>query len=423
LIALACGDICRTKISDRVHVWSEPALKEACLYEFAETDLQLQAVEFICKFPYIWKNYDVMVLPPAFPYGGMENPQLTFLNSCLITGDRSLMDVTVHEQTHSWFGNLVTNGNWSAFWLNEGFTMYVERLSIGRLHGEKFRHFHHFLGYGELIKACNSLPEPLTKLHPNLKGMDPDDAFSRIPYEKGCLFLLYLESKVGGRDNMIECLRQYVETFAYHSVTEDDFIGHFKKTFPDVGLEVDWNEWLYGSGLPKWNPSTYLDNEIMKLCEDLAGHWLKDVVAFNERTKEKDLSGWSATQIMVFLDLLQNSKKLLSAGLLKKLDATYDFSASKNVEIQIRWIQLNVCNNHINDLILTLADHFASNNGRGIYIKTLYQNLLDLAKKNPTILEMNWVTTLYAKNQNFYHSVVRRVLDPLFTSISVTSKK
>lgn len=144
-------------------------------------------------------NYDLLILPGAFPYGGMENPCLTFLSSSLIAGDRSLADVVVHEISHSWCGNLVTNSSWSDFWLNEGFTMYLERRILGELEGEPYRHLHALVGYGELVKTVNDLKDhpEYTKLRPNLVGEDPDDSFSRIPYEKGFLFLFYLETQVG----------------------------------------------------------------------------------------------------------------------------------------------------------------------------------------------------------------------------------
>jgi leukotriene-A4 hydrolase len=177
LIALACGALERGQIGPRSYVWCERELMDASKHEFSETEDFLKAAEKICGMEYLWGSYDLLVLPGAFPYGGMENPSLTFVNSSLITGNKELTDVIAHEITHSWSGNLVTNSSWPDFWLNEGFTMYIERLILREIAenkekgtGNQVRDFCACLGYGELISTVKSLKdEPeLTRLAPGM---------------------------------------------------------------------------------------------------------------------------------------------------------------------------------------------------------------------------------------------------------------
>jgi leukotriene-A4 hydrolase len=171
---------------------------DAGAYEFAETETFLKIGEDLLG-PYVWGRYDVLLLPPSFPYGGMENPCLTFVTPTLLAGDRSNADVIAHEIAHSWTGNLVTNKTWEHFWLNEGFTVFIERKIYGRIYDEKTRHFKAIGGWKALLESVNTFgaDSPLTALVPDLKGIDPDDAFSSVPYEKGFNFLFYLETLVG----------------------------------------------------------------------------------------------------------------------------------------------------------------------------------------------------------------------------------
>jgi len=191
LIAVAVGELRGLDISDRCRVWAEPSVVESARHEFEGTEEFLRTAEEVAG-EYVWGRYDLLVLPPSFPYGGMENPCLTFVTPTLLAGDRSLVNVVAHEIAHSWTGNLVTNGSWEHFWLNEGFTVLLERKIIGRLRGEPARQFQAssgFLGLAEAVKLFGE-DHNYTRLVPDLSdGADPDDAFSRVPYEKGSYFL------------------------------------------------------------------------------------------------------------------------------------------------------------------------------------------------------------------------------------------
>lgn len=205
LIAFVCGSLVSAKVGPRSSVWCEKNLLERSVHEFsADTENYIVNGEKVTGVTYDWGPYDMVVLPAAFPYGGMENPQLTFLSSSLLAGDRSLTNVVCHEIMHSWAGNYVTNAQWCDFWLNEGFDVYLERQVLGEVHshGEAYRHFEILSGYNDLVKTVHSMDQgghpQLTRLTPPLVGMDPDEAFSKIPYEKGSLFLFFLERLIHG---------------------------------------------------------------------------------------------------------------------------------------------------------------------------------------------------------------------------------
>jgi leukotriene-A4 hydrolase len=199
LIAIVAGAIENKRIGPRSVVWAEKDLLETAAFDFADTEKMLQVGENLFG-EYVWGVYDILVLPPSFPFGGMENPCLTFVTPTLLTGDKSMANVIAHEICHSWFGNLVCTRTFEYFWLNEGFTVFAERKILGALHGEKFRQFCHIGGITSLTEDVKSygMDHPLTKLVPNLDLCSPEDSFSRVPYDKGSTFLYYLEEKVGG---------------------------------------------------------------------------------------------------------------------------------------------------------------------------------------------------------------------------------
>ena len=206
----------------------------------------------------------------------MENPCLTFVTPTLLSGDKSLAGVIAHEIAHSWTGNLVTNSTFEHFWLNEGFTVFTERKIKGRIYGEPARHFTANLRWKELVETVEQdygVEHPYTCLVPSLVGVDPDDAFSRVPYEKGSTFLWYLEELVGGADKMEPFLKSYYKKFAYKSIDSLQFKDYFLDYFNSnhkVG-EIDWDTWLYSPGMPPYKPS--FDDSLAKACWELAGRW------------------------------------------------------------------------------------------------------------------------------------------------------
>ena len=282
LLALAIGDLRSRDISPRCRVWAEPHLIERAAEEFAETELFLKTAESIAG-PYVWGRYDLLVLPGSFPYGGMENPCLTFLSPSLVVGDKSLVDVVAHEIAHSWSGNLVTNANWAAFWLNEGTTMFLERKITGLIRGESYRQFDACLGLTELRKDVEQFgcKHPATALTPDLTNLDPDDAYSRVPYEKGHTFLYFLEGIVNqssGENLFNRWLKSYFAKFAGQSVTVKDWLDYFLaffKSYPDAYAalqKVDFEKWMYNPGMPDPVPS--YDESMCACCRLLADQYI-----------------------------------------------------------------------------------------------------------------------------------------------------
>lgn len=256
LLAIAVGDLYSKRVGKRSHVWAEKSVVDEAAEEFSDTEAFIETAEAICG-PYLWKVYDLLVMPKSFPFGGMENPCLTFLTPTIIAGDKSLVDVVAHEISHSWTGNLVTNANFEHFWLNEGFTVFVEQKIIGRLRGSQYRDFHALHGLSELKDTINNQlkDEPeLTKLVVDLSNVGPDDAFSTVPYMKGSTFLRYLEELFGGAEIFEPFLKKYLDKFKYQSILTKDFqryvYEYFYDKIPDKLEQVDWDKWLYSEGMP-----------------------------------------------------------------------------------------------------------------------------------------------------------------------------
>lgn len=250
----------RREISDRCAVWAEPSLVDKAQWEFEDTEKMLTTAEELMG-NYVWTRYDLVVLPPSFPFGGMENPCLTFVTPTLIAGDRSLTNVIAHEIAHSWTGNLVTNGNWEHFWLNEGFTVFCERKIMGRLYEESLRQFENITGWEDRMMPAifDTFGEVhnYTRLIPDLTGVDPDDAFSTIPYEKGSAFLLYIEQQLNVGERYEQFFRDYLAKFAQKSILTNDWKDYLYGQMSDkkeVLDRIDWKSWMHNPGVPPNKP-------------------------------------------------------------------------------------------------------------------------------------------------------------------------
>ncbi|GAB6032774.1 Leukotriene A-4 hydrolase [Chamberlinius hualienensis] len=372
LIAIVVGALENRKISDRINVWSEKEMVDKAAYEFAEAETMLTTAEKLVG-PYIWGRYDILVLPPSFPYGGMENPCLTFVTPTVLAGDRSLADVIAHEISHSWTGNLVTNVDFEHFWLNEGFTVYLERLIDGEMFGEKQRQFKSIGGWKTLLDEIKIQGEtgPFTKLVVDLKGNDPDDAFSSIPYEKGYSFLYYLEQLVGGRDIFIQFLRSYIEKYKHQSIDTCTWKKYFLEYFSDKGITVDFDTWLYKPGLPPVTPS--YDQTMEQACIDLALRWTaaKEPSDFEQFSIE-DIRQLVAPQIQEFLTLLvqQESLPILNLEFMEKI---YKLNSVVNSEIRVQWLRLGLQSKW--KVAIPLALNFVVEQGRMKFLKPLYRAL------------------------------------------------
>lgn len=262
LIAIVGGTLSFRSLAPRVGVWAEPTMIDRAEWEFKEDANRFLIAAEDTISPYSWSRYDCVVLPPSFPYGGMENANLTTLTPSLIAGDRSQTDVLLHELAHSWSGNLTSCGNWASFWLNEGINVWIERLLLQVVHGPEEgpaqRGFSYIIGAKALTDALEQFKDipRFQRLVPVFKeGEDPDDCFSSIPYEKGSNFILHLEQTVGGLDVFLPFIRSHFRTFYDRSVTTEEWKQHlfdFYKGSPEITKKleaVDWDGWLHGEGL------------------------------------------------------------------------------------------------------------------------------------------------------------------------------
>jgi len=393
LVAFAIGALESREVGPRSHVWSEAEFVEKAAFDFSETETMLKTAEELCG-PYVWGIYDILVLPPSFAYGGMENPCLTFATPTLLTGDKSNADVIAHEIAHSWTGNLVTNNTFEHFWLNEGFTVFTERKIKGRMRGEAVRHFTANLRWKELEETVNKVfspTHPYTKLVPDLAGVDPDDAFSRIPYEKGSTFLWYLEETVGGAAQFEPFLKAYYKEFAYKSIDTDTFKSYFLAHFAGVLAvsTIDWDTWLHQPGMPPYKPK--FDTSLAEVCWKLAEQWQVWDTTSDCPFKGSEMQALSPTQVQEFLATLLAGPEM-SAAKIDKLDMLYGFSKSSNCEILFLCLRLGLKSRWKPVVAATFA--FLGTMGRGKFVRPLYRDLAGWGEKREEAV------TFFLQNKN-----------------------
>lgn len=387
LIAVVVGALECRKISERIDVWSEKEIVDKAAFEFSEAETMLKTAEDIVG-PYIWNRYDILVLPPSFAFGGMENPCLTFVTPTLLAGDRSQANVIAHEISHSWTGNLVTNRSFEHFWLNEGFTVFLERKIVGRMFGEAHRQFVSIGGWKDLADIVKTLGEqhPFTKLVVDLKGVDPDDAFSSVPYEKGYAFLYYLEQLLGGQQIFETFLRSYINEYKYKSIDTDTWkmflIKYFKNEKNAELSKIDWNAWLYQPGMP---PETlHYDTALEDACHHLCLKWIEANSSELDQFSAQDLSKMSSLQIQEFLTLLLENETL-PLNKIELIAKLYNFNSTKNSEIRFRWLRLCL-QSHWKEII-PLAIEFAVEQGRMKYVRPIYRALYAWEESRPVAIQ------------------------------------
>ena len=387
LFAFAVGDLASKDLSPRSRVWAEPAQLEAAAWEFEHVEAHLRAAEELFG-PYDWDRFDLLVMPPSFPYGGMENPRLTFLTPSLLAGDRSLVNVVAHELAHSWTGNLVTNANAEHFWLNEGFTVFAERRILEALEGPEMAALHAAVGYQRLQQAFAQHAErpELTKLRPHLVGVDPDDAFSAVPYEKGYFFLKALEA-AAGRAAFDTLLARWLGTYRFGAATTDDFLALVERESPGLLEKVDAKAWIDAPGLPATFRAP--DSARLRAVLDLAG-----------RVPEVDTTkAWSATEWVLYLEAMPRPSPL---AVCKELDETYALTAARNPEVLVSWLTL-ACESGYTS-VLPRVEELLGQTGRMKYLKPLYRALAGRDETKPL------AQSLFAKLQGQYHPIAQQVV-------------
>lgn len=388
LFAFAVGDLTSKDLSPRCRVWAEPAQVEAAAYEFADVEAMIGAAEALFG-PYDWERFDILAMPPSFPYGGMENPRLTFLTPTVIAGDRSLVSVVAHELAHSWTGNLVTNANAEHFWLNEGFTMYAERRIIEALDGVEMASLHAALGRRELDESIERFKDrpAMTRLRVDMTGIDPDDAYSLIPYEKGYFFLCAIEAAVG-RPAFEQWLRQYLTTFRFGAITTDDFIANIERGLPGALAKVNAMTWIDGEGVPA--AATPPRSQRLDAIEHLHGA---------APTKEA-AARWTATEWQLYLETVPRPAK---SAALAELDDQFHLTSSTNYDVLVSWLTLCLQSGH--HAVLARVDEVLASVGRMKYLRPLYTAL---AKDATTRTR---AAATFERLRAGYHPIARQMVE------------
>ncbi|MAB78298.1 MAG: aminopeptidase [Planctomycetes bacterium] len=395
LIALACGELASRNVSERCAIWAEPSVVDRAQAEFEDTEAMIASAERLFG-PYRWGRYDVIILPPAFPYGGMENPLLTFATPTVIAGDKSLVSLIAHELAHSWSGNLVTNATWRDFWLNEGFTVYFERRIMEEVFGHERAQMEMLLARDDLEREIGSSEPWATVLHIDLDERHPDDGFSSIPYEKGALFVGRLE-ELFGRNAIDQFLTSWFDSHAFQSVRTTDFEAFLRAELfavnPGRAAEIDLDLWLRQPGLPGDAPRA--ESKALTQVEHELDLWRAGLPA-----DELSTDGWVTQQWEHFLAHMPED---LDAGRMADLDAAFAFTRSGNSEILCAWLVLSIRHGYV--AAETALEEFLMTVGRRKFLQPLYEELV----KSDTGLRQ--ARAIYAKARSRYHAVSTGTID------------
>jgi leukotriene-A4 hydrolase len=407
LIAIVVADLEARDISERCRVWSEPSVVDKALHEFSETEQFLRAAEDITGQDYVWKRYDLVCLAPSFPYGGMENPCLTFVTPTLLAGDRSLAGVVAHEIAHSWTGNLVTNATWEHFWLNEGWTRWLERKIKARTSGKGrlLEDFDLATSQRNLTGAVKHFTEigqgALTALVPPIEGVDPDDAFSLVPYEKGSSLIHLLERTVG-EAKFSTFVKAYIREFRFTTVTTAQFRAFVRRELGAVST-IDWCQWFHAPGdLPQ---ALALNESLGEKAVALARQWLK-----NGCGDFTTLEGWTTDEKVAFLDALGaggddgRTQSAVSLQVLDAIDDAYSLTMDANAEIRSRWCKLLLSAGAPRGV--ALAVDFVTCQGRMKFVRPLYRALRD----SPCAGAKETAISTFVENADFYHPICRKMV-------------
>jgi aminopeptidase N len=401
LIALAIGDLAFTPLGQRTGVYTEPSVMKKTAYELVDVEKMVEAAESLYG-PYAWGRYDLLVLPPSFPFGGMENPRLTFATPTIIAGDRSLVSLVAHELAHSWSGNLVNNATWSDFWLNEGFTDYFENRIMEKLYGKPRADMLADLGWSSLQDAIKDAGGPTgadTKLHLDLTGRDPDDGMTDIAYEKGATFLRTIEKAVG-RERWDAYLKDYFARHAFQSQTTAGFVADLRanliKGDPKLEAAIGIDQWVYGVGLPA--NAVHVQSAAFPTVDALAAAYDKGGPAPTAKWK-----AWSTPERTRFVSSLPRA---LSSERLATLDKAFDLSAQGNSEIRFVWLELAVANRY--DPAVPSLEAFLTDQGRRKFVAPLFKDLMAQGDWGQPIAKR-----LYAKTRPLYHAVTRQTVDTI----------
>lgn len=403
LMALAVGHVEFRAIGDRAGVYAVPELIDAAEYEFQEMDDMLIAAEELYG-KYVWDRYDLLILPPAFPFGGMENPRLTFATPTIIAGDRSLVALVAHELAHSWSGNLVTNSTWDDFWLNEGFTVYFEQRIMESVYGRETSEMlaklsrQGLLEEEEDIRINKNLPND-TKLKLDLEGRNPDDGLTAIPYDKGYFFLRLIEETVG-REKWDAFLLEYFTVHSFQVMDTDRFLLYLTENLLTEEFEnaVNIDDWVFGVGIPENIPTVNSDR--MAQVDDFVNKWNASEIASTDIPWES----WVYQERNRFVGGVADD---CGVEKMAELDAAFGIGQSGNNEVLFSWLEKSIRNNYTE--AYPRLEKFLIEVGRRKFLTPLYR-----AMKETNQMEM--AQDIYGKARGNYHAVATMTMDELLDS-------
>ncbi len=399
LMAIAAGDLVFKPISPRAGVWAEPATVDRAVTEFEDTEKMIAVTESLYG-PYRWERYDLLILPPSFPFGGMENPRLSFITPTVIAGDKSLVSLIAHELAHSWSGNLVTNASWKDMWLNEGFTSYVENRIVEALYGKERADM-------EFVNSRNGLKAELAEIPaeqqvlmlPARTGSDPEDALGSIAYDKGAWFLQFLEQRYG-RETFDPFLRSWFDRHGFQSVSTEQFVAFLRAELmakkPGAVTDAELSAWLSSPGIPAFAPQTAAPR--FDAVDAARESWVK------RRTAARDLktSAWTTQEWVYFLEGLPAT---LNPERLVELDQTFRFTGTTNGEIAQRWYPLSVRSEYFE--ARPAMSLFLRKIGRRKLIMPTYEALAQTADG------LAFATQIYAMAKPGYHPITSASVEAL----------
>jgi aminopeptidase N len=398
LMALAVGDVEFRSLGERCGIYAIPSLADTSAWEFAETEQMLESAEALYG-PYAWGRYDLLILPPAFPFGGMENPRLTFATPTIIAGDRSLTALVAHEMAHSWSGNLVTNATWNDFWLNEGFTVYFEQRIMEAVYGKEISEMLVALSYQGLLEEAAEIashnPED-THLKLKLEGRDPDEGMSAIAYDKGYFFLRLIEETIG-RARWDAFVKGYFEKYAFGIMDTETFLEYLKANLlsAEEQQKVNIEAWVYGAGIPENCP--VVKSARISRVDSLMQEWKADRIA----TEALPWKEWKYQEQYRFLS---NMPAEGGAKHLEALDAAFAVGSTGNNEVLFAWLLKAVQSDYTP--AYPRLESFLVNVGRRKFLTPLYKAMKETGKET---LAME----IYRKARPNYHSVAKGTMDEL----------
>lgn len=398
LIAIAAGDLQFKAMSEQTGVYAEPYILNASAEEFASTQAMIDATEQLYG-DYRWGRYDLLILPPSFPFGGMENPVLSFITPTVVAGDGSLVNLIAHELAHSWSGNLVTNASWRDLWLNEGFTSYVENRIMEQVFGTDRAIMEQALSVQDLKQELAELSANDSILHIDLHGRDPDDAFSGVPYTKGQLFLIYLEQKFG-RDKFDPFVKQYFDDHAFQSLDTERFISYLHtnllQKYPGIVSLDEAKTWIYQPGLPQGTPEPQSD--AFSQVQQHASNWLSG----NTELKLLPTDNWTVHEWLYFIN---NLPLTITPEQLAELDATFNLTLSTNSEIAHAWYLLALKTGF--QEIAAPLEQYLIGIGRRKLIIPLYKQLASTPEG------LAFARAVYEKARPGYHPLAQSTVDEI----------